>query len=234
MGKSSTQQTVIAIDGPAGSGKSTVAREVARKLAFEYLETGAMYRAFAWLAAEQALDPKQPAQLDQLCRSWNIRFHFDGRVTRVYRDDRDITDEIRTEAITEASSAIAVLPEVRRFLVTRQQARIAEGRVVLEGRDTTTVVAPNAATKVFLTADPQERARRRFVEYQDKGVRTTLDEQMARLVDRDYQDSHRKTDPLRQAEDAIAIDTTNLTIDQVVQAVVEAYRTKTATPERRV
>jgi cytidylate kinase len=194
---------LVAIDGPAGAGKSTVARAVARALGFTYLDTGAMYRcaALAW--------PRDPATLD---------IAFDG--DRVLCDGEDVTDAIRTREVSEKASEVAARPEVRRALVARQQELIAGGDYVAEGRDIATVVAPDAEVKVFLTASPEERARRRAAEL-GADERVVLQE----MAMRDQRDSGHGRTTLEPASGAQPLDTTGLSIDEVVQQIVERVRT---------
>lgn len=219
---------VIAIDGPAGSGKSTVARKVAQRLGFEYLDTGAMYRAVAWVAREENLDLADPENLRQLITGWNVRFEYDGELTRVFYGDAEITDAIRDEESTAGASDVARHPKIREFLVMLQKKRIATGSVVLEGRDIGTVVAPRADVKIFLDAAPRTRAERRLLEYAQRGIPSSLAEQMEKLAERDAQDSGREVSPLRKASDAITVDTTHLNIEEAVDAVLRTCKTRMA------
>jgi len=196
---------VVAIDGPAGAGKSTVARALARALGFTYLDSGAMYRAAALALLERGGAASAAAE------QADIRLG-----ERVLLDGRDITDEIRTPEVTEAASRIAVNPKVRAALVRKQRDLLASGDWVAEGRDIGTVVAPEAPVKVFLTANADERARRRAVEL-GADVETVLRDQALR----DAQDSTREHSPLRLAPGAVELDTTGLSVDEVVARVVE-------------
>jgi cytidylate kinase len=204
--------TVIAIDGPAGAGKSTVARAVARALGFTYLDSGAMYRSVALEAAERGVEPTQAAAEAQ------IEFADDahGDATRVLLDGRDVTREIRAPEISEAASRVAADPAVRRGMVARQRQLLANGDWVAEGRDIGEVVAPDADLKVFLTADPRERARRRAAEL-GADVEAVLADQTLR----DERDRARAHSPLRPAPGAVVLDTTGLTLPQVVERIVE-------------
>jgi cytidylate kinase len=204
---------VIAIDGPAGSGKSTVARAVADRLGLEYLDTGAMYRAVAYAVLRNGGDPEDVEYVANMARGIQIDVSTDG----VFVDGVDATLQIRGPAVTRAVSTVAANPEVRAELVS-QQREWAERRNggVLEGRDIGTVVFPDAELKVYLTADVEVRARRRAKEVSD----LAYEEVVADIVRRDAYDSGRATDPLTEAEDAINVDTTGLSVDEVVDRVV--------------
>jgi len=195
--------TVVAIDGPAGAGKSTVARAVAERLGFTYLDTGAMYRAVALVASQRGVDPASIAS--------SLRIES-GERTAV--DGRDVTDEIRAPEVSEAASRGAADPEVRRAVVAQQRRLLASGDWVAEGRDIGSVVAPAAELKVFLTADPAERARRRAAELglDEAGV-------LAEQTIRDQRDQTREHSPLRPASDAITLDTTHMTLAEVVDRI---------------
>jgi cytidylate kinase len=195
---------VIAIDGPAGAGKSTVARAVARELGFTYLDTGAMYRAVGLASTQEGGAPAEIAH----------RIGIEGG-DRVFVDDRDVTDEIRTPEVSKAASRVAADPAVRAVLVAKQQAIMADGDWVAEGRDIATVVAPDAAVKVFLTADPNERARRRF---QQRGG--NLDQVRHDQDERDRRDASADRSVHEPAPDAIPLDTTGLSLDEVVGHIV--------------
>lgn len=205
---------IIAIDGPAGSGKSTVAKAVAARLGLDYLDTGAMYRSVAFAALRHGVDPDDGAVVARLARQIDIR--LDGGQVSV--DGQDATIEIRGPEVTRAVTAVAANPEVRRELVQRQRewARKRDGGV-LEGRDIGTVVFPEAELKVYLTASDEERARRRTKEVQD----LRYDSVAADIARRDHADASRTTSPMQQADDAVVVDTTGLSIDEVVDRVLE-------------
>jgi cytidylate kinase len=200
--------TVVAIDGPAGAGKSTVARAVARALGFTYLDTGAMYRAVALIAMQRGAEPASVAASVKIEPGERIRV-----------EGRDITDEIRTPAVSEAASKAAADPDVRRAVAEEQRRLLSAGDWVAEGRDIGTVVAPAAEVKVFLTADPEERARRRAAEL-GVDAATVLAEQTIR----DQRDSTREHSPLAPADDAVVIDTTHMTFDEVVDEIAARAR----------
>jgi cytidylate kinase len=196
--------TVVAIDGPAGAGKSSVARGVAAELGFTYLDTGAMYRSVALAAAERGADPAAVAQ--------GLKIEQQG--DRIVLDGRDVTDEIRAPEVSEAASRAAADPAVRRAVVEQQRRLLDTGNWVAEGRDIGTVVAPDAEVKVFLTADPQERARRRAAELGVDPARV-----LAEQAIRDERDRTREHSPLEPAAGAVVLDSTNLTLPEVVQRI---------------
>jgi cytidylate kinase len=201
---------VFAIDGPAGAGKSTVARALAERLGFTYLDSGAMYRCVALAALERGIDPDDGKVMGELARSLSI--DLDGE--RVKLDGRDVSDAIREPRVTEAASRVSVHPAVREAMVAEQRRLIAAGRYVAEGRDIGTVVSPDAPLKVFLTASPEERARRRAEQIgEDPAI------VLAAQHERDVRDETREHSALRAASDAIELDTTGLTLDQVVEQI---------------
>jgi cytidylate kinase len=218
--------TVVAVDGPAGAGKSSVARAVAAKLGFTYLDSGAMYRAVALAAPRvqsgpthptRPTHPTHPAHLAQVAETVSIELG-----ERVLLDGRDVTAEIRSPEVSEAASVAASLPAVRAAMVVQQRRLLSHGDWVAEGRDIGTVVAPEAEVKVFLTASPEARAKRRADEL---GIdRATV---LAEQVIRDQRDSEREHSPLRAADDAVSVDTTNLSFDEVVAKIVELVRSRT-------
>src|SRR4051794_7225497 len=212
---------IIAIDGPAGSGKSTVARGLARRLGFTYLDSGAMYRAVTLAALEADADLGDGELLGELAANAQIRLHErDHDNVQVLLDGRDVSEEIRTPAVTGSSSRVAAHRQVRKALLVRQRALIADGDWVVEGRDIGTVVAPDAAIKAFLTADPSERARRRAAELQRRGIEAEAEDVHRAIEQRDRLDSTRSAAPLRPAEDAVSIDTTGLEPQQVIEQVL--------------
>jgi CMP/dCMP kinase len=208
---------VIAIDGPAGAGKSTVARGVARALGFTYLDSGAMYRAVALAALDRGIDPDDGEGLGEL--AWELAIDFDGDTIRV--DGRPVEGKIRAPEVTLAASRVSVHPQVRQAMVKRQRELIANGNYVAEGRDIGTVVSPDSPLKVFLTADEDVRARRRAAE---SGESVAAVKQA--MQDRDRRDRERADSPLTQADHAHYIDTTNRTPDEVISDIADIARDK--------
>lgn len=210
---------VIAIDGPAGAGKSTVARAVAAEIGFTYLDSGAMYRCVALAALEGDIPLDDGEALGALAEGLEIGFDGRGGVSRVFLGERDVSDEIRTPQVSAAASQVSVHPRVRKAMVARQRELIAAGRYVAEGRDIGTVVSPDAPLKIFLTASDEERARRRAAETGEP-VEEVLEAQRRR----DASDTEREHGALRAAADAVELDTTGFTLDEVVDRVVVLAR----------
>ena len=211
---------IIAIDGPAGSGKSTISREVAKRLGMRYLDTGAMYRTATLLALEAGLVPDRIQETAVLAAQAPISFvERPDDLTRVFLGDREVTDEIRGPLVSQNVSAVSADPAVRAVFTERQRSEAAHGDVVLEGRDTGTVVFPDADLKVYLVASIEERARRRQRQLEAQGVFQPTDQLMTEIAARDAYDSGRALAPLRKAEDAVEIDTTGMTIAEVIEAV---------------
>lgn len=211
---------IIAIDGPAGSGKSTTARLVAARLKYTYLDTGAMYRALTWLALESKVDPSDGDKLGEMAHKMPLEFKTENDVNRVFVGDHDVTTEIRSVEVTKHVSEVSAHKIVREAMVARQQQMARHGSIVAEGRDTTTVVFPKAEIKIYLDADTSTRACRRLLDLTHMGVTTTVDEQEADIIRRDKYDSERAHSPLTKAPDAYVIDTSNLTIEGQVDQII--------------
>ncbi|HKI79835.1 MAG TPA: (d)CMP kinase [Ignavibacteriaceae bacterium] len=219
-----SKKLIVAIDGPAGSGKSTSAKLVAQRLGFVYIDTGAMYRAVTFLAMRNNLLDNEKA-LIEIANSTDIQLDFVNGVTRVLVDGEDITGEIRTLEVNRNVSGVSKIEDVRKALVAKQQKMGKQDRgVVMEGRDITTVVFPEADVKIFLTASIDQRAMRRAEEYEMKGKHVAIDEIKKNLQQRDKIDSTRKVSPLLKAEDAVEIDTSMVSIEQQVEMILEQVK----------
>ena len=207
----------IAIDGPAGAGKSTVAKLVARKLGYVYIDTGAMYRTLTYKAIKSGVDLHDNGSLNQLLSKTKIELTPEGKV---FMDSEEVTELIRTDEVTNSVSFVASQSDVRFEMLTRQQEMARQGGTVMDGRDIGTAVLPNAEVKVFLSATVEERAKRRYEENLAKGYPSDFEQLKQEIALRDKRDSERETAPLKKADDAIEIDTTNLSIDEVVVAIL--------------
>lgn len=215
-----TKGFVVAIDGPAGAGKSTIARLTAGKLGFAYIDTGAMYRAVTWklLSLGKAFSPELAGRL---AAEIQITFRPEGECNRVFVDGVEVTAAIRTAEVTGLVSQVAAVPAVREAMVAQQRRMGQESGVVMDGRDIGTVVFPDAACKIFLTASVEERARRRGQELEAKGQQIDYRELQKEIALRDKQDSERETSPLRQAEDAVYLDSSALSVTEVTARILE-------------
>ena len=210
---------VVTIDGPSGTGKGTVATLLARELGWHYLDSGALYRAVAWAAVQRGIppEPARAEELGELARNLAVRFEPTAKgPVRVYVDDTDATGELRSGEISEAASRVAAMKPVRDGLLELQHSFRQEPGLVADGRDMGTVVFPEAPAKLFLTATPEERARRRFEQLRDQGVDVTFDRIKAELAERDERDAKRDAAPLRPSEGAYVIDTTDISIEEVL------------------
>ncbi|MCX7992917.1 MAG: (d)CMP kinase [Fimbriimonadales bacterium] len=217
--------TVIAIDGPAGSGKSTLARNLARALGFLFLDTGAMYRALALAAQRAHIAPDEEVRLTELAQQIKVHFVMQGDEQRVMLNDEDVSEAIRTPEISDLASRISVYSGVRRAMVALQRALAAQTHgVVAEGRDTTTVVFPEAAVKIYLDASPQERARRRQHQLQQQGINAPYEQLLQQILERDARDASRPDSPLRIAPDAIVVQNDGWTKEQTFEHVLQLCR----------
>ena len=217
----------IAIDGPVGSGKSTVARECAKRLGIMYVDTGAMYRSCALFCIRSGIEisPENETQISELLNNkLTLDIKIIDSVQHVYINGDDVSDEIRTHGVGMAASKVSALPSVRKFLLDKQLDLAKHNSVIMDGRDIGTVILPNADIKIFMSAKPEVRAKRRYDELIAKGENVTLSQVLIDVNKRDFQDSHRETAPLTQAPDAIFLDTSELDFEQTVQGVIDLIR----------
>lgn len=214
----------IAIDGPAGAGKSTIAKIVAKKLGFIYVDTGAMYRTMALACHRAGIKAYEENKVVEKCSSVKITLGYENDTQKVYLDDEDVSLEIRREEIGNMTSAIAVYSPVRKILVEMQQELAKKNNVVMDGRDIGTAVLPNADLKIYLTASARTRAERRYNELTEKGQKCDINEIEKDIKDRDYRDMNRDVSPLKQAEDAVLIDSSDMGIEQVVEEITKLVK----------
>ncbi len=213
---------VIAIDGPSGAGKSTVARLLARRMGYIYIDTGAMYRSVGWKSKREGIDPGDEAALAGLCSRTEVTIKLDNSDPRFYVDGTDVTGEIRTAEMGMMASAVSRSPAVRTRLLVLQRELGRQGGVVMDGRDIGTVVFPDADVKFYLDASAEERGKRRYLELKAKGEGVELAQITREIRERDLQDSSRTIAPLKKADDALLIDSSNLTVDQVLERMETA------------
>jgi CMP/dCMP kinase len=221
-----TNGVIVAIDGPAGAGKSSITKLLAQRLGYIQIDTGAMFRSVALMAQRSGIACEDDAGLAELCRGLSITFERDGASCRVLVNGEDVSSAIRTEEVGLLTSCISARKPVRDALLAMQRGMGKEGGVVLEGRDIGTVVFPDAEVKFFLFASAEERGRRRYLELTERGVQVTLEETIANVVSRDRQDEGREHAPLRQAEDAVPVDSTTLSIEQVLEFMESTVRSR--------
>lgn len=220
------RKLIVAIDGPAGAGKSTVAKRLAKELGYTYMDTGAMYRAFAWRVMKEGIDLSDEKKLERVLQDTSIELlEQDGR-SSVLLNGVDVTDRIRTPELSQLASRVSTSKIVRERMVELQRDMGSHGGVVAEGRDIGTVVFPNAEVKVFLDASSEERARRRFEELRSQGREVTVEETLEEMEQRDRRDRERDVAPLRKAEDAVVIDSTQAGVDGVVGRIMQEIKRK--------
>ena len=210
----------IAIDGPSGAGKSTVAKQIARDLSIIYVDTGAMYRSIGLYVLRQGLDTKNAEQVAGCLPAIDLQTRYDpNNGQRIFLNGEDVSEAIRTPEASMAASNVSAIPAVRAFLLDLQQNMARQQSLIMDGRDIGTVVIPDAELKIFLTASPESRARRRYLEYVQKGQPAEYEEILRDVIQRDQQDSTRAAAPLRQAEDAVLLDTTSINFEQTVARI---------------
>ena len=218
----------VAIDGPAGAGKSSISRIAAKRLGFIYVDTGALYRAVGLKFSLSGADTALNCDIDGILADTSVDIRFKDGEQRVYLDGRDVSSEIRTPAASMMASAVSAKPQVRAFLLEMQRKLARENNVVMDGRDIGTVVLPNAKVKIYLTASAEVRAERRLKELTEKGENVTFKEVYEDMVKRDYDDMHREIAPLKQAEDAVLADTTNCNFEASVELILKIVNEKRA------
>ena len=213
----------IAMDGPAGAGKSTIAKRLAKKLGFIYVDTGAMYRAMAYYFLRHNIDAKDEKAIAAACPNVDVTITYENGEQQVLLNGENVNGVIRNEEVGNMASSTSVYPVVRKKLVELQRQLAKSADVIMDGRDIGTCVLPDAQVKIYLTASSATRAKRRYDELTEKGVSCDLAEIEKDIIDRDYRDMHRETSPLRQAEDAVLVDSSEMNIDEVVDAIYQVY-----------
>ena len=217
----------IAIDGPAGAGKSTIAKQIAKKLSFIYVDTGAMYRAMALFMLRKEIAGNETEKIEKECENVDISISYIEGEQQVLLNGENVTALLREEQVGNMASLVAKIGAVRKKLVSLQQKLAQEADVIMDGRDIGTCVLPNADTKIYLTATSKERARRRFEELQAKNIVCNIDEIEMDIIARDEQDMNREVSPLKQAEDAVLVDSSDMGIEQVVETIIGIFKEKT-------
>ena len=218
----------IAIDGPAGAGKSTIARRVAKELSFIYVDTGAMYRAMALYLLRKEVNKDDTEQIGNICQDAEISIEYQNGEQIVLLNDENVNSYLRTEEVGNMASVSSAVPRVREKLLSLQRKLARDMSVVMDGRDIGTTILPDADVKIYLTASSLTRAKRRYLELQEKGTVCNLDDIQKDIEERDQRDMNREISPLRQAEDAVLVDSSDLTIQQVVDRILQIFRSKTS------
>lgn len=216
----------IAIDGPAGAGKSTIAKKVAKELSFIYVDTGAMYRAMAYYLLSQGIKGDEQEAIAEKCQGADISIEYKDGEQIVILNGENINGVIRTEEVGNMASVSSANPKVREHLLKLQRTLAASNDVVMDGRDIGTTILPDAEVKIYLTASPETRAKRRALEYEQKGIACDINQICQDIVARDLRDMNREISPLKQAEDAVLVDSSEMGIDEVVNAILHVYRQK--------
>ena len=214
----------IAIDGPAGAGKSTIAKKLAKKISFVYVDTGAMYRAMGYYFLQHGIRAEEEKKIREACENISVTLAYEGGVQKVLLNGEDISDQIRQEEVGNMASATSGYGFVRAKLLSLQQDMAAQYDVIMDGRDIGTAVLPNADLKIYLTASSRTRAERRYKELVEKGQECNIDDIEKDIIDRDYRDMHREVSPLVQAEDAVLVESSDMTIEQVVETITKLVK----------
>lgn len=217
----------VALDGPSGAGKSTIAKAVAKKLEYVYVDTGAMYRSIAYYFLSKGIDLEKAEDFIPVLPEINIQLTYIDGSQHVMLNNDDVSDKIRTPEVSMGASKVSAVPEVREYLFALQQNIAKENNIIMDGRDIGTVVLPNADVKIFLTADAEERANRRFKELHEKGDTSTYEEVLADIKQRDYNDIHRDIAPLKKADDAVEVDSTSITLEETIEEIYKIITEKT-------
>ncbi len=216
----------VAIDGPAGAGKSTIAKRVSKEMGFLYVDTGAIYRALAVHFIQSGLKPEETDKIKEACKSAVVELRYEDGAQQVYLNGDNVTGKLRTEEVSHMASVSSAIPEIRTHLLDLQRQMAQKYDVLMDGRDIGTHILPNADVKVYLTASVETRAMRRFLEYQEKGVKYDLDDIKREIEERDYRDMNRPIAPLKQADDATLVDSSDMTIDEVVETIKNLCKKK--------
>lgn len=224
----------VAVDGPAGAGKSTICRRAAKRLGFVYVDTGALYRAVGLYVLRQGADPSNAQAVERLLKGLTLDLRFEAGEQQVLLNGENVTGQIRTPEVSMAASGVSAVPAVREFLFETQRRLAHEHNVVMDGRDIGTVVLPDATVKIFLTAPLKVRAKRRLLELEEKGQSVDFDTVYREMEQRDYNDSHRSVAPLKQADDALLLDNGDLTLDESVERMLAMITEHAAGKEERV
>ncbi len=209
----------VAIDGPAGAGKSTIAKRVSKEMGYIYVDTGAIYRALAVHFIQNGLKPEDTEGIKEACRSAEVELRYEDGAQQVYLNGENVTGKLRTEEVSHMASVSSAIPEIRAHLLELQRDMARKNDVLMDGRDIGTHILPNADVKIYLTASVETRAKRRFLEYQEKGIACDLAEIEKDIAERDYRDMNREIAPLKQADDAVLVDSSDMSIDEVVETI---------------
>jgi cytidylate kinase len=216
----------VAIDGPSGAGKSSIAKAASEKLGFIYVDTGALYRTVGFYLLRNNILPENTAEVIANLPNMKIEMKYKGSEQKMFLCEEDVTDFIRTDEVSKIAALSSPIPEVRAFLLNLQMRMVEENNVIMDGRDIGTVVLPNAQVKIFLTASAEERARRRCIQMEESGAKVDFETVLKNIIDRDEQDMNRETSPLKQAEDAVLVDSTNIGKEETINQICDIIKNK--------